>query len=118
MYSFYNVTLGGSAVLLGLGRDFFCCWGLGGFFGYFLKNSTINIEFGTHLRKTAQSTNIEGEDNSYKRKGQQGDGESTRERLERGGQPVGGPPPGSERGRDGVSPIAGGWTLTRTASAT
>lgn len=45
MYSFYNVTLGGSAVLLGLGRDFV----VGVFFGYFLNNSTINIEFGTHL---------------------------------------------------------------------
>lgn len=50
----------GSAVLLGLRKDFFFFLLGGVFFGYFLKNSTINVGFGTHLRKTAQSTNIEG----------------------------------------------------------
>lgn len=49
----------GSAVLLGLGREgFFLRVWVGLFFWlFFLKNSTINVEFGTHLRKTAQSTN-------------------------------------------------------------
>lgn len=69
-------------MLLGLGRDFF----LLGFFGYLLKNSTINAGFGTHLRKTAQPTNIEGRGQFIPERGARRDGESTRDRRE--GSPV------------------------------
>lgn len=40
--------LGGLAVLLGLGKEFFLVVGIF-FLVIFLKNSTINVGFGTHL---------------------------------------------------------------------
>lgn len=73
----------GSAVLLGLGTEgfFLRIWGV--FLAiFFLKNSTINVEFGTHLRKTAQSTNTEGRGQFIPERGTRGDRESTRKRRE------------------------------------
>lgn len=85
MYSFYNVTFRGlgCAAWVREGFLFFFCWV---FFGYLLKNSTINAGFGTHLRKTAQPTNIEGRGQFIPERGARRDGESTRERQE--GSPV------------------------------
>lgn len=72
----------GSAVLLGLGTEgfFLRIWGV--FLAIFLKNSTINVEFGTHLRKTAQSTNTEGRGQFIPERGTRGDRDSTRKRRE------------------------------------
>lgn len=69
---FFTMSLfRGSAVLLGLGRDFFH----GVFLVIFLKNSTIKVGFGTHLQKTAQSTNIEGKGQFIPERGARGQGE-------------------------------------------
>lgn len=59
MYSFYNVTFQGlgCAAWVREGGFFSLGFGWGFFWLFFLKNSTIYVEFGTHLRKTAQSTN-------------------------------------------------------------
>lgn len=83
MYSFYNVTFQGlgCAAWVREGGVFFLGFGKG-FFGFFFLNSTINVEFGTHLRKTAQSTNTEGKGQFIPERGTRGDRESTRKRQE------------------------------------
>lgn len=103
MYSFYNVTFQGlgCAAWVKEGFIFFFCWGWG-FFGYFLKNSTINVGFGTHLRKTAQSTNIEGGRTIHTReKGREGMGRA-QGRDERGEGSRGGILLPAQRGREGT----------------
>lgn len=63
MYSFYNITFQGLGCAAWVRKRGFFLRVWGGFLVFlviFLKNSTINVEFGTHLRKTAQSTNTKG----------------------------------------------------------
>lgn len=125
MYSFYNVTFQGLGCaawvreggfgffFLGFGGDFFFFW------LFFLKNSTINVEFGTHLQKTAQSTNTEerGQFIPERKRDKRGQGEHKEERTGEG-SPVVILLLGSEwEGQREYPPMAGGWTLTCTASA-
>lgn len=81
----------GSAVLLELGRE-----GLGFFLRvcgdffwlFFSKNSTINIEFGTHLQKTAQPTNTEGRGQFIPKRKTKGDKGEHKEERRGEGSPV------------------------------